>query len=51
MTDPLTLISTKATGKFIDLALSYQYQVRSGSAVVYDSGVIAGAELGAELRY
>ena len=46
VTDPVVLTSSKATGKFTDLALSYQYQVRSGTTVVYDSGVTGGAASG-----
>lgn len=46
VTDPLTLTSSKATGKFVDLALSYQFQVRSGSTVVYDSGATGGVGSG-----
>ena len=43
VTDPLVLTASKATGKFADVALSYQFQIRSGTTVVYDSGVIGGA--------
>ena len=37
-TDPLTFVAGKATGKFKDVPLSYQFQVRSGSAVVVMKG-------------
>jgi hypothetical protein len=46
VTDPLVLTATKATGKFADFTPSYQFQVRSGSTVAYDSGVIGGAGAG-----
>ena len=42
VTDPLVLSASKATGKFGDISPSYQFQVRSGSTVIYDSGVIGG---------
>jgi hypothetical protein len=44
--DPVTLTSSKATGLFADITVSYQFQVRSGSTVVYDSGVTGGAGSG-----
>ncbi len=47
VTDPLVLTSSKSTGKYGDLQPSYQFQVRSGSTVVYDSGVVGGAGSGA----
>src|SRR5262245_60339918 len=37
VTDPIVLTSSKATGKFGDISPSYQFQVRSGGTVVYDS--------------
>lgn len=46
ITDPVVLTSSKSTGKFSDLPVSYQYQVRSGTTVVYDSGVTGGAGSG-----
>jgi hypothetical protein len=46
ITDPVTLTASKAAGKYQDVALSYQFQVRSGSNVVYDSGVTGGAGSG-----
>ena len=46
ITDPIVLISTRSTGKFGDVAPSYQFQVRSGSTVVYDSGATAGTPSG-----
>lgn len=46
VTDPITLTSSKSTGKFQDVAVSYQFQVRSGTTVVYDSGVTGGAGSG-----
>ena len=42
----LVLIASKSQAKFSDFALSYQFQVRSGSTVVYDSGVIGGVGSG-----
>jgi hypothetical protein len=44
--DPVGLTSSKSTTKFTGAAVSYQFQVRSGSTVVYDSGVVAGTESG-----
>jgi hypothetical protein len=44
--DPLVLTATKASGKFTDIALSYQFQIRSGSNVVYDSGTTGGGGSG-----
>jgi len=38
----LVLIATKSQGKFTDAALSYQFQIRSGSTVVFDSGIVGG---------
>jgi hypothetical protein len=46
VTDPLVLTGTKSTGKFADISPSYQFQVRSGSTVVYDSGVTGGGGSG-----
>jgi hypothetical protein len=45
-TDPLVLTASKSTGKFTDISPSYRFQVRSGSTVVYDSGVIGGVGSG-----
>jgi len=45
-TDVVVLTASKAAGKFKDIPLSYQFQVRSGSTVVYDSGVTGGAGSG-----
>ena len=46
VSDPITLTASKATAKFQDVTLSYQFQVRSGSTVVYDSGIVAGSVSG-----
>lgn len=46
VTDPLVLTATKAVGKFGDITPSYQFQIRSGSTVVYDSGVTGGGGAG-----
>jgi hypothetical protein len=46
VTDPVVLTSSKAAGKFADIPLSYQFQVRSGSTVVYDSGSVGGVGSG-----
>src|SRR5215208_494174 len=46
VTDPIVLTSSKATGKFADITPSYRFQVRSGSTVVYDSGIVAGVSAG-----
>ena len=40
--DSLVLVATKSQGKFADVPLSYQFQIRSGSAVVFDSQVVPG---------
>ena len=45
--DSLVLVATKSSGKFVDLSLSYQFQIRSGSTIVYDSGVVGGSGAGA----
>src|SRR3954471_7973451 len=44
--DPLLLTASKSAGKFVDVPVSYRFQVRSGAAVVYDSGVVGGAANG-----
>jgi hypothetical protein len=44
--DPIVLSASKVSGKYADVSPSYQYQVRSGSTVVYDSGVIGGVGSG-----
>ncbi len=46
VTDTVTLTASKAAGKYQDVPLSYHFQVRSGSTVVYDSGVIGGVGSG-----
>ena len=46
VTDPITLTSSKSTGKFTDIAVSYQFQVRNGTTVVYDSGAVGGVASG-----
>ena len=46
VTDPLVLTASKAVGKCADISPSYQFQVRSGSTVVYDSGVTGGGGAG-----
>src|SRR3954470_17060720 len=38
--DALLLVAAKASGKFAEVGLSYRFQVRNGSSVVYDSGVV-----------
>jgi hypothetical protein len=50
-TDVVVLTATKASGKFADIPLSYQFQVRSGSSVVYDSGVVGGAGSGSNVTH
>jgi hypothetical protein len=47
--DPTVLTATRSTGKFGDIAPSYQFQVRNGSTVVYDSGVTAGTASGSNV--
>jgi hypothetical protein len=49
--DPVVLIASKASGKYADVPLSYQFQVRSGSTVVYDSGVTGGVGSGANVTH
>jgi len=44
--DALVLIATKSRLKFADAALSYQFQIRTGSNVGYDSGVVGGTGSG-----
>jgi hypothetical protein len=51
VTDPVVLTASKSTGKFADISPSYQFQVRSGSVVVYDSGVIGGTGAGANVTH
>jgi hypothetical protein len=46
VTDTLILTASKASGKYADVALSYQFQIRSGTTVVYDSGVTGGGGSG-----
>jgi len=49
--DPVVLTAARSTGKFGSLAPSYQFQVRSGSTVVYDSGAIAGTASGGNVAH
>jgi hypothetical protein len=49
--DALVLVATKSQGKYADLALSYQFQIRSGSTVVFDSQVVAGSVSGDQVQY
>ncbi len=51
VTDPVTLTASKATGKFQDVPLSYQFQVRSGTTVVYDSGATGGVGSGSNVTH
>jgi hypothetical protein len=51
VTDPILLTAAKSAGKFADLSPSYQFQVRSGSAVVYDSGVVGGVGAGGNVTH
>jgi hypothetical protein len=51
VTDPVVLTASKATGKFGDISPSYQFQVRSGGTVVYDSGVVGGAGSGNNVTF
>ena len=44
--EPVLLTASKATGKFADIAPSYRFQIRSGSTVVYDSGIVGGVGSG-----
>jgi hypothetical protein len=50
--DPLTFTATKATGTFDpNIPLSYQFQVRSGSNVIYDSGTVGGVGAGNNVTF
>ncbi|HTI36448.1 MAG TPA: hypothetical protein VL484_02720, partial [Vicinamibacterales bacterium] len=49
--DALVLVATKSQGKYAELALSYQFQIRSGSTVVFDSQVVAGSVSGDQVQY
>jgi len=51
VTDPVVLTASKSTGKFGDLSPSYQFQVRSGSTTVYDSGVTGGGGAGSNVTH
>src|SRR6187551_1531472 len=44
--DPVILTASKSTGKYTDVTPTYEFQVRSGSTVVYTSGVIGGVGSG-----
>lgn len=44
--DPIVLTASKSTGKYTDVSPTYQFQVRSGSTVIYDSGSIGGVGAG-----
>jgi hypothetical protein len=50
-TDPLTFVATKSAGKFKDVGLSYEFQVRSGTTVVYDSGTVGGVGAGNNVSF
>jgi hypothetical protein len=49
--DPLVLTASKSTGKYTDISPSYQFQVRSGSTVVYDSGTVGGVGAGNNVTF
>jgi hypothetical protein len=51
VTDPIVLTATKSSGKFADITPSYRFQVRSGSTVVYDSGVVGGVGAGSNVTH
>jgi len=51
VTDPIVLTATKSNGKFGDISPSYQFQVRSGSTVIYDSGVTGGGGAGSNVTH
>jgi hypothetical protein len=51
ITDPVLLTASKAAGKYADIAPSYQFQVRSGNALVYDSGVVGGIAAGGNVTH
>jgi len=44
--DAVVLVAQKSQMKFADVPLSYQFQIRSGSTVVYDSQVVGGGGSG-----
>jgi hypothetical protein len=49
--DPFVLVASKASAKYADVPLSYQFQVRSGSTIVYDSGATGGVGSGANVTH
>ena len=49
--DALVLVATTSHGKFIDIPVSYQFQIRSGSTVVFDSQVVSGSVNGDQVQY
>jgi hypothetical protein len=49
--DALVLVATTSHGKFVDIPVSYQFQIRSGSTVVFDSQVVAGSVNGDQVQY
>ena len=49
--DPLVLTASKVSGKYADVAMSYQFQIRSGTTVVYDSGVVGGVGSGSNVTH
>src|SRR5260221_2106367 len=51
ITDPIVLTASKAVGKFGDISPSYQFQVRIGTNVVYDSGVTGGGGAGSNVTH
>lgn len=38
--DTVVFVATKSTGKFADFTPSYEFQIRSGNTVVWDSGTV-----------
>lgn len=48
---PIVLVATKSQAKFGDVPLSYQFQIRNGTTVVYDSGVTGGVGSGSNVTH
>src|SRR3954468_23236182 len=51
VSDPIVLTASKAVGRYADMNPSYHFQVRSGSTVVYDSGVVGGVGAGSNVTH
>ena len=47
--DQIVLTATKVTGKFAEIAPSYEFEIFNGTTRVYTSGVIAGGTSGSNV--